>query len=179
MPGTREIRAAGWLLALAVSLAVGCGQKAPPAANPAKPPSAPSAPTGAEEKKPPEPAPAPAPAPAKPPQGEATPAPAQGAPAQPAQADKLRRVKALVSGRVQGVGFRAFTNAQANRIGGLTGYVRNLKDGRVEAVIEGPDAKVEELIKAIRTGPSGARVEGVELEEQKPTGEFKSFAVTS
>jgi acylphosphatase len=106
---------------------------------------------------------------------QAQPAPALGQPP-PAEAKKMRRVKALVSGRVQNVGFRAFTTGQANQLG-LTGYVFNLKDGRVEAVIEGPDDKVEQLIRAIKTGPPGARVDGVQLEEQPHRGEFRSFTI--
>jgi len=166
IPGTRSCAA----LVLAILVLAGCGQKPPP--SPPPPP-----PSGAADRKAPEPAPAPAPAP--PTQAQPAPAPTPApAPAQPAptEAKKLRRVKALVSGRVQGVGFRAFTAAEAKRLG-LTGYVLNLKDGRVEAVIEGPDDKVEELIKAIRTGPSGARVDGVALEEQAHRGEYRSFTV--
>ncbi len=90
----------------------------------------------------------------------------------------MRRVKALVSGHVQGVGFRAFTNAQAAPLG-VGGYVKNLKDGRVEAVIEGPADKVEQLLKAIRTGPPGSRVDGVEVEEQPATGGFRGFVISS
>jgi len=157
IPGTRSCAA----LVLALLVLAGCGQKPPP---PPPPP-----PSGAADRKAPEPAPAPAP----PTQAQPAPAPLQPP---PAEAQKLRRVKALVSGRVQGVGFRAFTAAEAKRLG-LTGYVLNLKDGRVEAVIEGPDDKVEELIKAIRTGPAGARVDGVALEEQAHRGEYQSFTV--
>jgi acylphosphatase len=153
--------------AIAVLLILaGCGQQTQPG------PVAPGA------GKSPQPAPVQPAQPAPPPTSTTSPEPAAAAPAQvPAEIAKLRRVKALVSGRVQGVGFRAFTNAQANRIG-VTGTVCNLKDGRVEAVIEGPSAKVEELLKAIKTGPSGSRVDGVEVEEQTHTGEFKEFRVT-
>ena len=59
----------------------------------------------------------------------------------------VRRVHCLVSGRVQGVGFRAWTVQQAKQIGQLTGWVMNLPDGRVSAMIEGPTAHVDELIK--------------------------------
>jgi acylphosphatase len=82
----------------------------------------------------------------------------------------------LVSGNVQGVGFRDFTTARANQLG-LTGWVRNLGDSRVEAVIEGPDDKVGELLKALKTGPSGARVDGVLTEEQTYSGKFSSFTI--
>jgi acylphosphatase len=152
------------LIAIFLALA-GCGQQ--PSTGPGdgkKPASAPAQPPPAPTTAPPTAQPAPAPA-------------QKTEPAAPADAGKLRRVKALVSGRVQGVGFRAYTNAQANRIG-VTGTVCNLKDGRVEAVIEGPSSKVEELLKVIRVGPSGSRVDGVEVEEQAHTGEFKEFRVT-
>ncbi|HOX06533.1 MAG TPA: acylphosphatase [Planctomycetota bacterium] len=83
----------------------------------------------------------------------------------------------MVSGHVQGVGFRAFTNSRAGQRG-VTGWVKNLSDGRVEAVIEGPADKVEGLLADIRLGPRGSRVDGVEVEEQTHTGEFSGFRVT-
>jgi acylphosphatase len=104
------------------------------------------------------------------PGSEATPA------TPPAEDKKMRRVRALLSGRVQGVGFRNFTSVRAHALG-LTGWVRNLRDGRVEAVVEGPDDKVGELIKALKTGPSGSRVDGVDIEEQTHRGEFTSFKI--
>ena len=66
----------------------------------------------------------------------------------------------LVSGRVQGVGFRYFTRAAAVREG-VTGWVRNLDDGRVEALVEGETTAVDRVEQAIRTGPPGARVDAV------------------
>jgi acylphosphatase len=94
------------------------------------------------------------------------------APTRPA----IRRVHVFVSGRVQGVGFRAFTryNAQALK---LTGWVMNLRDGRVEAVIEGPPDRVDKLLAKIRTGPPRARVDDVEIGEDKHTGEFSTFSI--
>ena len=89
----------------------------------------------------------------------------------------MRRVKVLVSGMVQGVCFRAFTAGRANRLG-LTGHVRNLLDGRVEAVAEGPDDKVAELVELLKSGPPGALVEGVEIEEQTPCGEDRGFTIS-
>jgi acylphosphatase len=88
----------------------------------------------------------------------------------------MRRAKLLVSGSVQGVGFRYFTCGEARALG-LTGYVRNLDDGRVEAVVEGPAEDVDELIAVLRQGPSGAWVEDVRVEEQPHRGEFGSFGV--
>ena len=66
----------------------------------------------------------------------------------------------LVSGRVQGVGFRYFTHAAAVREG-VTGWVRNLDDGRVEALVEGDAPAVDRVEQAIRNGPPGARVDSV------------------
>jgi acylphosphatase len=79
-----------------------------------------------------------------------------------------RRVR--VRGRVQGVWFRAATREQA-RSRGVCGWVRNRPDGSVEAVFEGPPAAVEALLAFVGRGPPGARVEGIEVEEQPPVGE--------
>jgi len=72
----------------------------------------------------------------------------------------MRAVRVLVSGRVQGVGFRYFVAGEAKRLA-LAGFVRNLRDGRVEAVISGESAEVEALLAACRQGPPGSRVDGV------------------
>jgi acylphosphatase len=81
-----------------------------------------------------------------------------------------------VSGRVQGVGYRYFTQDAALREG-VTGYVRNLPDGRVEAHVEGELDAVTRVERAIRSGPAGARVENVETDVLTPSGAFKSFRV--
>jgi acylphosphatase len=74
----------------------------------------------------------------------------------------ITAVRAIVLGRVQGVGFRFFVRDEAQRLG-LSGWVRNLPDDRsVELVAEGDRASVEELLKAAGRGPSGAHVERVE-----------------
>ena len=73
---------------------------------------------------------------------------------------EARRV--LVSGCVQGVGFSYFVVDEARALG-LAGFVRNLRDGRVEAEVSGPADKVEALIAACRRGPPGSRVDGVEI----------------
>ena len=67
----------------------------------------------------------------------------------------------VISGRVQGVGFRFFTKA-AGRREGLEGWVRNLSDGRVEVVCEGDADAIERFERVVRQGPPGARVDGVE-----------------
>jgi acylphosphatase len=82
----------------------------------------------------------------------------------------------LVSGRVQRVGFRYFTQDIASREG-LTGYVRNLPDGRVEVVAEGDEASLTRLEAALWQGPSHARVEDVEIESTMPSGRPTGFVV--
>jgi acylphosphatase len=88
----------------------------------------------------------------------------------------VRRVRVLVSGRVQGVFYRA-TCAHLAREAGLGGYVRNLPDGRVEAALEGPDEVVERLVAWCRTGPDHARVDEVEVVAEAPVGDV-TFRVT-
>jgi len=83
----------------------------------------------------------------------------------------------IVSGRVQGVGFRYFTQEAATREG-VTGYVKNLPDGRVEAYVEGDVDAVTRVEHAIRTGPAGSRVTRVEADALTPGGAYKSFRVT-
>ena len=88
---------------------------------------------------------------------------------------KARRY--LISGRVQGVGFRYFAEAAAAREG-LHGSVRNLPDGHVEAVAEGDAESVERFERAIRHGPPGARVDHVEVDDIVPSGRDTGFTVT-
>ncbi|MGH7428132.1 MAG: acylphosphatase [Candidatus Methylomirabilaceae bacterium] len=85
------------------------------------------------------------------------------------------RAHVFVAGRVQGVGFRAYTVDEAG-IRGVTGWVRNTLDGRVEAVFEGERATVEAMIEWCRKGPRGARVSSVDVTWEKPLGEI-GFAV--
>jgi acylphosphatase len=78
---------------------------------------------------------------------------------------------------VQGVGFRWYVARHARAIG-LTGYARNLPDGTVEVVVDGPEASLPELERLLRTGPANARVERVErTEEPALAGTSKSFDV--
>jgi len=90
--------------------------------------------------------------------------------------ERVRR-RVLVSGMVQGVNFRANTRSAARRIG-ITGGVRNLPDGRVEAVIEGDPQSVEAMLAWLRKGPTFSRVDHVEVREEIHTGEFTDFQVT-
>lgn len=86
------------------------------------------------------------------------------------------RAHVYVSGRVQGVFFRSETQDEALRHG-VTGWVRNLPDGKVEAVFEGEKKAVEKLIEFCRRGPPGARVTKVDISWEPYTGEFKDFKI--
>jgi acylphosphatase len=82
----------------------------------------------------------------------------------------------LIAGRVQGVGFRFFAEAQA-AVEGLQGYVRNLEDGRVEAVVEGDEEAVDRVERALRRGPSGARIDAFIVEPASPTRRATGFMI--
>jgi acylphosphatase len=83
--------------------------------------------------------------------------------------DPVRR-RVHVAGRVQGVWFRESCRDRALATG-ASGWVRNLADGRVEVVLEGPAAAVDEVIAWCRRGPRRARVDGVEVVDEQPVGE--------
>ncbi|HEX17001.1 MAG TPA: acylphosphatase [Thermoplasmatales archaeon] len=82
----------------------------------------------------------------------------------------------LISGRVQGVWFRANTKEKARQLN-LKGWVRNLPDGRVEALFEGEKEMVEEMIKWCHKGPPLAEVEKVEVEYRDYEGKFDDFSI--
>lgn len=84
------------------------------------------------------------------------------------------RVHVFISGLVQGVFFRSKTSAEARRQS-VTGWVRNLFDGRVEAVFEGEEESVKRLLGFCRTGTAGARVTKVDIVREAYTGEFSGF----
>jgi acylphosphatase len=86
------------------------------------------------------------------------------------------RAKVLVSGRVQGVLFRARTIQKAVRQS-VNGWVRNLPDGRAEAVFEGEKEAVDMMVDFCREGPRGAMVLGVDVKWEPFTGEFKDFKI--
>jgi acylphosphatase len=81
----------------------------------------------------------------------------------------------VISGHVQGVGFRWFTQDTAGREG-ATGWVRNLPDGRVEALLEGEDEAVVRVERALRSGPRGARVDDVAVHDEEPGG-YRRFTI--
>jgi acylphosphatase len=80
----------------------------------------------------------------------------------------------LIGGRVQGVGFRMFTEARA-AAEGVHGYVQNLPDGRVEALVEGDRESVDRIELALRRGPGGARIESFEVEDVAPSRRMTGF----
>lgn len=91
-------------------------------------------------------------------------------------ADTQARAHLHIRGDVQGVGFRHFVTRVAGRAG-VVGWVRNIEDGRVEAVAEGPEAAVKQWVEVCRKGPPLAKVEGCEVEWEAPEGKFKDFVV--
>jgi acylphosphatase len=87
-----------------------------------------------------------------------------------------RRAEILVRGLVQGVFYRHSTKRKAEEFH-LTGGVRNLRDGRVEVICEGPEEAIGKLIEWCRHGPQGAVVEHVDVTWKEYTGEFKEFRI--
>jgi len=86
------------------------------------------------------------------------------------------RAHVYIEGRVQGVFFRDWTRRQARELG-LTGWVRNIEDGRVEAVFEGPKKLLEKMIGKCQEGPPVANVSHIDVVWEKGTGEFSDFEV--
>jgi len=86
------------------------------------------------------------------------------------------RATVRISGRVQGVFFRQSTTEEARRLG-ITGWVRNLPDGSVEAVLEGSGDLVRELVAWCHQGPPAARVASVDVEWSDATGAFTRFSI--
>jgi len=86
------------------------------------------------------------------------------------------RAHVFIIGRVQGVFFRHETRLRAIR-NNVTGWIRNLPDGRVEAVFEGEKENVEAMIEFCRRGPPGAVVKNIEVIWESPKGEFKDFQI--
>lgn len=81
----------------------------------------------------------------------------------------LKRIRAIVTGRVQGVGFRAFAVRRAGQAG-VTGWVANRSDGSVECVAEGEDRALQRFLDEIRRGPRFGRVASVAITEEEPEG---------
>jgi len=90
----------------------------------------------------------------------------------------MKKVRAhlWISGLVQGVFFRAYTEEEAHRLG-LTGWVKNIPGDRVEAIFEGDEPKVREVIKWCHHGPPSAEVTKVEVKWEEPTEEYNDFLI--
>lgn len=87
------------------------------------------------------------------------------------------RAHVIISGRVQGVWFRANTKDKADQLG-LTGWVRNTPEGKVEAVFEGEEKLVQEMLNWCHQGPPLAKVENVEIIKQRPSSnDFNDFSI--
>jgi acylphosphatase len=86
------------------------------------------------------------------------------------------RFRAVISGRVQMVGFRAFAEMRAQHHG-ATGYVRNLPSGQVEVVAEGDRTLLEGFLADLRRGPRGSRVDSVLVTWEAPRGDFRDFSL--
>jgi len=86
------------------------------------------------------------------------------------------RAHVFISGRVQGVFFRFHTKEWASELN-VKGWIRNLPDGRVEAVLEGEEEDVKEIIERMKVGPPLARVDNVEVIWEEYKGEFKDFII--
>lgn len=88
----------------------------------------------------------------------------------------LVQLYVLISGKVQGVGFRAFTKQTADQMN-VYGYVKNLPNGKVEAVLAGGEADVNRLLEKLHVGPRSAKVTDLKTEEKKNTGEYRDFQI--
>ena len=87
------------------------------------------------------------------------------------------RAHVRISGRVQGVFYRSTTRDRAEQLG-LTGWVRNTSDGKVEAIFEGEETAIKDMIVWCHKGPRSADVYDVTVEYQKFLGEFEDFCIT-
>lgn len=87
-----------------------------------------------------------------------------------------RRIHVIVEGRVQGVFFRAYTREEAERLG-LCGWVRNRADGSVEAIVEGSEASVAQMVRWFHQGSPHASVDQVHISEEPPTGDCHTFEI--
>lgn len=90
----------------------------------------------------------------------------------------MKRLHAHVSGRVQGVGYRAAVRKRVVLVDGVTGFIRNLPDGRVEIVAEGTEAQLKEVLSLAEEGSFWSSVDSISISYSEYTGEFREFSVT-
>lgn len=88
----------------------------------------------------------------------------------------MKRALILVSGMVHGVGYRSYAKKYASELG-LTGFVKNQRDGSVQVVAEGYEKQIMTLAQILRKGPWGAKVKEVKVEWQDPTNEYTEFRI--
>ncbi len=88
----------------------------------------------------------------------------------------IKRVRVIIEGLVQGVGFRYFVQRKAFSLG-ITGWVRNRADGRVEALFEGEENAVDIMLGEVKKGPSMSRVSNVRIFLEQPSKEFENFYI--
>ena len=89
----------------------------------------------------------------------------------------MKKIRAIVSGKVQGVGFRIYTRAQARQLG-ISGFVRNLRNGDVEFVAAGQAERIDKLLTWAKSGSPSAQVNNLQIEVMEYTdGEFKDFEI--
>lgn len=91
--------------------------------------------------------------------------------------EKINSIRVFISGRVQGVFFRAETKKMADSVG-IKGWVRNMPDGRVEAVFQGNDEQLSRMTEWCKKGPRLSRVTGIEVSDEMVPEEFTSFEIT-
>ena len=92
------------------------------------------------------------------------------------EVNRKMQLYVLISGKVQGVGFRNFTQRNAKQIG-INGYAKNLANGKVEVVAEGEKMQLDALVKKLWQGPLSSKVDDVKIEKRAFTGEYKSFGI--
>ena len=92
------------------------------------------------------------------------------------EVNRKMQLYVLITGRVQGVGFRNFTQLNAKQLG-VNGYAKNLPNGKVEVVAEGDKSQLDALIALLKEGPRYARVDALEIDERPFTGEYETFGV--
>ena len=88
----------------------------------------------------------------------------------------MKRIHVFITGNVQGVFFRSYVKRKADELK-ITGWIKNKDDGSVEAVFEGTEEALEDILDCCRTGPRGAHVEDVSVTEELATGAFMEFVV--
>ena len=88
----------------------------------------------------------------------------------------MKQVKIIISGEVQGIYFRAFIKDRASELG-LTGYVKNLENHKIEVIAEGHELKLQKLVEHCKSGPPGAQIADVKINYLQYSGDFSRFKI--